>query len=49
MILELTKEDIEAILYALGKLPTETNVYPLGIKIRQQIPVEESTDAVSPE
>lgn len=37
MTLELSKEDIEAILYALGKLPTDTGVYPLGLKIKQQV------------
>ena len=37
MILDLTKEDIDAILYALGNLPTNTGVYPLGLKIKQQL------------
>lgn len=41
MTLTLTKEDIEAVLYALGKLPTDTGVYPLAVKIKQQITDQE--------
>lgn len=46
---ELTLEDIQAIIYALGKLPTETNVFPLIIKIQQQIPSEEPSGVILPE
>lgn len=45
MTLELSKEDIDAILYALGKLPTETGVYPLGLKIKQQVAEQEQAEA----
>jgi hypothetical protein len=44
---ELTPEDIQAIIYALGKLPTETNVYPLILKIQQQTPTEKADDVPS--
>lgn len=37
MILNLSEEDIEAILYALGELPSKTDVWPLGYKIKQQV------------
>ena len=46
---ELSPEDIQAIIYALGKLPTETNVFPLILKIQQQIPSEEPSSVILPE
>jgi hypothetical protein len=48
LVYELSLEDIQAIIYALGKLPTDTNVYPLILKIQQQIPTEPTND-ISPE
>lgn len=42
MTLDLSKEDIEAILYALGELPSKTDVWPLGYKIKQQIADQET-------
>lgn len=37
VVLNLTSEDIDAILYALGELPSKTDVWPLAYKIKQQV------------
>ena len=36
MILELTKEEVEAILVALGNLQNATHTYPLAMKVNEQ-------------
>lgn len=36
MELNLTVEEVNAILQVLGDLPTKTGVYPLAIKIKEQ-------------
>jgi hypothetical protein len=34
--LDLTAEEVNAILQVLGELPTKTGVFPLAIKIKEQ-------------
>lgn len=36
MTLKLTLDEVNGLLTVLGKLPTETNVWPLAAKIRSQ-------------
>jgi hypothetical protein len=36
MTLDLTIEEVNAILQVLGELPTKTGAYPLVIKIKEQ-------------
>jgi hypothetical protein len=48
--LTLTLDEVNGLLTILGKLPTETNVWPLAAKIRSQAepqlpPKEEGSDA----
>lgn len=38
--LELHVEEVNAMLHLLGQLPTQTNVWPLCAKIRQQAEVQ---------
>jgi len=46
--LELTVEEVNAILQVLGDLPTKTGAWPLIVKIKQQaqpqVPTEESEE-----
>ena len=46
--LELTQDEVNAILYVLGDMPTKTGVYTLAMKIKEQaeaqIPKEEAVE-----
>lgn len=52
--LDLTLEEVDGILVALGELPTKTNAFPLAMKIRAQVqtqlpPEEPKVEDVKPE
>ena len=44
MNLELTVEEVNAILQVLGDLPTKTGAWPLIVKIKQQAESQIETD-----
>lgn len=50
--LNLELEEVNGLLNLLGKLPTETNVWPLAAKMREQaekqLPAQEEEEVESP-